>query len=189
LLEKTRVLHQTDGERNFHIFYQLLAGASPELKTRISLDGTISSYKYLSDDSQMDSEDENNWKTTQECIKSINVDEAMQFQLFSLLSGILHLGNIQFEDKDHAVESITAQTYSAYLTTARMLGVQAEDLLVSMTKQVNLFYFIYTYMLIKNFNRICMWGAVQLLKLRQFNKQLIKEILLRNKYILSRSHG
>lgn len=48
LLEKSRLVSLNDGERNYHIFYSMLAGLNREEKIKLDLEDA-SKYRYLNE--------------------------------------------------------------------------------------------------------------------------------------------
>eukprot|EP01034_Spumella_vulgaris_P022022 gene22022-28116_t len=145
LLEKTRIIHQLDGERNYHIFYQLLRGASDSELEELSLTRSMADYVYLSSQDSAsvtiaNVSDEEEFQSTKRCMASIGIDEQMQTKIFRLLSGVLHIGNVEFDSRQVDCEGTNAEgsintpeTLQELATAANMLGFSTEDLLASMT--------------------------------------------------------
>ena len=46
LLEKSWVVHQQQGEKNFHAFYLLVQGAPDSLRHRLKLTSTVADYRF-----------------------------------------------------------------------------------------------------------------------------------------------
>ncbi|KYM77915.1 Myosin-Ie [Atta colombica] len=105
LLEKSRVTCHNPGERNFHIFYQLAMGANQEMKTELGLTD-LDYYQYLSYGGSYRVDGTNDARDFQETLKALSVMEmkdAEVMDIFRLVAGILHLGNIQFvEDGNYS---------------------------------------------------------------------------------------
>ncbi|RYG68618.1 hypothetical protein EON64_04790, partial [archaeon] len=141
LLEKTRLVRQIEGERNFHIFYQLLKGANEPFLSSLSLDRVIDAYSYLSCSSQSSCipnlSDADEWSRTAQCLHTIVDDVSVENDVFQLLASILHLGNISFStsDAEESAGGVTEQSRASLTIVAQLMSLEPGDIVTSLTRQ------------------------------------------------------
>ena len=134
LLEKSRIVGQQVGERNYHFFYQICKGASEEEREKFSI-GDVEDFFYLNQSECFDIEgvdDQGNYKETRECMKVLGFSELEQEQILSVVMGVLHLGNIKFTGQENA----SIDTPDSLSTSSKLLGIEADSLCKVLTTRV-----------------------------------------------------
>eukprot|EP01125_Pyxidicula_operculata_P018572 TRINITY_DN6608_c1_g3_i1.p1 TRINITY_DN6608_c1_g3~~TRINITY_DN6608_c1_g3_i1.p1 ORF type:complete len:1306 (+),score=372.01 TRINITY_DN6608_c1_g3_i1:55-3972(+) len=131
LLENTRIVYQAPGERNYHIFYQLVKGSTPQEKQKYNLLNSPEDYKYLTNGNmQVDGiNDERDWEHLKEAFHTLGISEKEYDSFFQLMSGILHIGNIEFD----GTEQVTIKDKAKLQLAADALAVRAQKLEEALT--------------------------------------------------------
>ncbi|XP_078023850.1 unconventional myosin-IXAb-like isoform X8 [Epinephelus lanceolatus] len=153
LLEKSRLVYQEHNERNYHVFYYLLAGASEEERKSFHL-LKPEEYHYLNqmtkklhklhwdnyyesdlqDCFTVEGEDlKHDFERLQLAMEMVGFLPTTRKQIFSLLSAILHLGNIRYKKKTYRDDSIDICNPEVLPIVSELLEVKEEMLLEALT--------------------------------------------------------
>uniref|UniRef100_A0A8C2U5Z5 Myosin XIX n=1 Tax=Coturnix japonica TaxID=93934 RepID=A0A8C2U5Z5_COTJA len=131
LLEKTRVAYQAPNERNFHIFYQITKGATAEERLAWNLPEGAD-YRWLPNAERNLEED--CFEVTRDAMFHLGIDHSTQNNIFKVLSGLLHLGNIQFSDPVDESQpcELEDKAKDSVKTAGDLLKIPIEELLESL---------------------------------------------------------
>lgn len=123
LLERSRLVFQPLKERNYHIFYQLVAGSSPEEREDLGL-LPVEEFDYLNqgNDPVIDGvDDAAEFAATRKSLSTINVSGQTQKDIFRILAALLHIGNIKIN------ASSLSGTEPALARACDILGLDATN--------------------------------------------------------------
>lgn len=150
LLEQSRITFQSAGERNYHVLYQLVAEGqrNDELAKTLYLRDP-SFYRYLNGGSmQTNSNGDIEPKDIQAEAKRfealrlaftvLQIPETIINGILKVLSAILWLGNLNFEDVDGERCELAETDREIIKIVAELLGLQENELIqVALKRQIN----------------------------------------------------
>jgi myosin-5 len=140
LLEKVRLPSQQRGERNFHVFYQILTGATALERERWCL-RSVEEFIYTAQGGVFqlrDMDDGEGFQELRQGLQTLNFRAEDQSSLFDIVAGLLHLGQVEFQavfDAEGEGSSLSgAEDCTASMATvAALCGLSVADIVHTLT--------------------------------------------------------
>ena len=148
LLEKVRVAFHATGERNYHVFYQLLRGASQEQKEKYGLlEGDTGGYELANcfhytkqggAPELREFTDEATFAYTTKAMSALGWSDDLIGSVLSVIAGLLHLGEIALVTKtaESGLEAASIEDTDALKRCADLLGVDVDKISFALTQRL-----------------------------------------------------
>eukprot|EP00929_Paragymnodinium_shiwhaense_P045579 TRINITY_DN2326_c0_g1_i1.p1 TRINITY_DN2326_c0_g1~~TRINITY_DN2326_c0_g1_i1.p1 ORF type:complete len:1588 (-),score=461.47 TRINITY_DN2326_c0_g1_i1:476-5137(-) len=122
LLEVTRVCRQAEGERCFHIFYQILKARETDFLKPLKLQA-LDKYAYLRGSVQRaPGVDDAAWfGELRDAFSSLEFEAETQLDVFRVVAGVLSLGNVAFDGEEAKITNAAAAA-----AVCELLGVDTD---------------------------------------------------------------
>mmetsp|Transcript_14407 Transcript_14407/g.23796 ORF Transcript_14407/g.23796 Transcript_14407/m.23796 type:complete len:1202 (+) Transcript_14407:135-3740(+) len=131
LLEKSRVVSQIVGERNFHIFYQICAAGENVLPDFPGVVRSPDQFKCLNRSQKLvipGVSDEETFKRTQQAMEVVGINAQEQTNVFRAVMVVLWLGELVFQPDPKIEDCIIICKNEALEICSKLLACNASDL-------------------------------------------------------------
>ncbi|XP_076601854.1 unconventional myosin-IXb isoform X2 [Chaetodon auriga] len=136
LLEKSRLVSRDKSERNYHVFYYLLMGASKDEQEEFHLLKPQDYFYLKQEDLHVDDEEKlgQEYKRLHQAMEMVGFLASTKKHIFSILSAILLLGNVTYTLSEDA-EVLEVGPAEVLSTLSVILKVKKELLVKTLTKR------------------------------------------------------